>query len=101
MAKPTLMKFRHDNHKGIFHYVVYKDAFVALSEASTGKIDYINQHGAIDITFDIKEENYDILGVDVVTDKAYVQEVYDFMLESDNTYFKNGIEGLVVLKFHK
>ena len=101
MAKPTLMKFRHDDHKGIFHYVVYKDDFVALSEITTGKIDYIKQHGAIDITFDIKEENYDILGVDVITDEAYVKEVYDFMLETDNTYFKSGIAGLCVLRFHK
>ncbi len=101
MAKPTLVKFRHGNHKGIFHYVVFEGSFVSLSEVNTGKIDYIKEKKSLDITFDLKDENYDIMSVDVIEDMEYVQKVYDFMLQNDNTYFKNGIEGLCVLKFHK
>lgn len=101
MAKPQLIKFRHGNNKGIFHYVVFEDSFVSLSESNTGKIEYIKNKKALDITFDLQSETYDVMSVDVIEDREYVQKVYDFMLESDNTYFKNGIEGLCVLKFHK
>lgn len=101
MGKAQLVKFRHGNQKGIFHYVVFEDAFVALSEAKTSKIDYIKSKSALDISFDLQSETYDVMSVDVIEDKEYVQKVYDFMLEQDNTYFKNGIEGLCVLRFHK
>lgn len=101
MGKAQLVKFRHGNHKGVFHYVVFEDAFVALSEVNTGKIEYIKTTNALDISFDLQSETYDVMSVDVIEDKEYVQKVYDFMLSQDNTYFKSGIEGLCVLKFHK
>jgi len=100
MENQQLIRFRHEHHKGIFHYAVYNGAFVALSEINTSKIDYIKAHGALDITFD-DNEKYDIMGVDVIEDPKYVQEVYDFMLETDNAYFTDGIDNLCVLKFHK
>lgn len=100
METQKLIKFRHENKKGIFHYEVYNGEFVALSEINTSKIDYIKQHGALDIAFDESEE-YDIMAVDVIEDSAYIQQVYDFMLEKQNSYFTNGIEDLCVLKFHK
>ena len=101
MGKAQLIKFRHGSHKGIFHYVQYDNAFVALSEANTSKIEYIKKTNSLDITFDLQGETYDVMSVDVIEDESYIQEVYDFMLNTDNTYFKNGIEGLCVLKFHK
>ena len=101
MGKQDLIKFRHGNHKGIFHYAVYEGDFVALSELDTGKVTYIKDHGTLDITFDPKSETYDIMNIDVIEDKDYVQQVYDFMTEQDNNYFKNGIDNLCVLKFHK
>jgi len=101
MSKEQLIKFRHHNSKGIFHYTVYKGDFVALSEINTGKIDYIKSHGAIDLTFDIEKDIYDVMAVDVIEDKAYVQEVYDYMIATENAYFFDGIENLCVLKFHK
>ena len=89
-----LVKFRHNYHKGIFHYDVLDDYIVVLSQKDTGKIEYIRQHGTIDVTFKIEEEEYQIMGVDIIEDKEYVQKVYDH-------YFKDGIEGLCVLRFHK
>lgn len=96
-----LIKFRHGNHKGIFHYTVFEGDFVALSEVNTGKIDYIKEHGALDITFDLQSTAYDIMAVDVIEDPAYVKQVYDFMQASGNSYFNQGPSGLCVLKFHK
>ncbi|MBN2605524.1 MAG: hypothetical protein JXR62_06865 [Bacilli bacterium] len=101
MGKEQLIKFRHNSDKGIFHYTVYKGDFVALSEIKTGKIDYIKEHGAIDLTFDVDQDIYDVMAVDVIEDKAYVQEVYDYMIATENAYFVDGIEGLCVLRFHK
>lgn len=101
MGKAQLIKFRHGAQKGIFHYVVFEGDFVSLSEVKTSKIDYIKSHKSLDITFDLQSETYDVMSVDVIEDQDYVQKVYDFMLENDNTYFRNGIEGLCVLKFHK
>lgn len=96
-----LIKFRHENHKGIFHYTVFEGDFVALSELDTGKIEYIKEHKAIDITFDLQSTTYDVMGVDVIEDNEYVQKIYDYMQTTGNSYFNRGIEGLCVLKFHK
>jgi hypothetical protein len=96
-----LIKFRHDSHKGIFHYTVFEGEFVALSEIATKKIDYIKEHGAIDLTFDLHGTNYDIMAVDVIEDPEYVKRVYDYMQATENSYFNRGIEGLCVLRFHK
>jgi len=100
METNQLIKFRHANHKGIFHYVVFEGDFVALSEINTGKIDYIKAHGALDIAFDESEE-YDIMAVDIIEDPLYVQKVYDYMIQTNNAYFTEGISNLCVLKFHK
>jgi general stress protein 26 len=101
MGKEKLVKFRHENIKGIFHYDTFEGCFVVLSKIDSGKIDYIKEHGAIDITFDIEEENYDVMAAEIVEDKDYVQKVYDHFKETENAWFENGIEGLCVLKFHK
>lgn len=101
MNRNKFVKFRHENNKGIFHYEVFEGKFVVLAEAKSGKIAYIKEHGSIDITFDVEEENYDVLSVDIIEDKDYVQKVYDYMLKKENTYFKQGIDGLCVLRFHK
>ncbi len=101
MGKRDLIKFRHGSHKGIFHYTILDDAFVSLSELKTGKVEYIREHGTLDITFDPKSETYDNMAVDIVDDQEYVKKVYDVMLENENNYFKDGFDHLVVLKFHK
>ncbi len=101
MAKKDIIKFRHGNHKGMFHYTVFEGSFVALSEVKTGKVDYIKEHGSLDITFDLKSETYDNMAVDVIDDQELVKKVYDFMLANENNYFKDGFDHLVVLKFHK
>lgn len=100
MKMRKLIQFRHGNHKGVFHYTVYKGAFVALSEINTSKIDYIKEHGALDLKFE-DDVAYDVMAVDIIDDPSYVKEVYDYMLEHKNAYFTDGYEGLCVLKFHK
>jgi general stress protein 26 len=101
MEKQKFVKFRHNDHKGIFHYDVYNGDIVVLSKNNTSKIDYIKSHGAIDVTFIVEEEDYQVMGVDIINDPSYVQEVYDHFKNSENDYFKDGIDGLCVLKFHK
>ena len=90
-----LVKFRHGNYKGIFHYDVIDNAFVVLSRYHSSKIEYIKEHGAIDITFNVEEENYDVLSVDIIEDPAYVKKVYDHFLQHENAYFTDGIEVVV------
>jgi hypothetical protein len=96
-----LIKFRHGNNVGIFHYTVFEGDFVALSEIDTGKIAYIKEKGAIDLTFDMDSTTFDVMAVDVIEDPEYVKKVYDFMQKTENSYFNRGSEGLCVLKFHK
>jgi len=80
---------------------MFEGSFVALSEVQTQKVKYIKEHGAIDISFDLQSEHYDVMSADVIEDQEYVQKVYDHLIESGNAWFKDGIDGLCVLKFHK
>lgn len=100
MEKEKLIFFRHENQKGVFHYDLYEGEFVALSILNSGKMEYIKNHGALDLSF---EENgtFDVWAVDVIEDPEYVQNVYDHFEATGNSYFQNGIEGICVLKFHR
>ena len=101
MGKNELIKFRHGNHKGIFHYTTIDGDLLALSEVKSGKIEYIKEHGCLDITFNPGGETYDVMNVEIITDKDLVQRVFDKMLENNNNYFKDGFDELCVLKLHK
>ena len=100
MKKKGMVKFQGVESKGLMHYVVFEGDFVALSEVNTRKIDYVKVHGALDIAFN-ESEDYDIMAVDIIENPDYVQKVYDYMIQTNNAYFNNGIEHLCVLKFHK
>ena len=72
-----------------------------ISEFKTKKVSYINEHGKLNISFDVKSEGYDLVNVSVVTDEEYVNKVYTYMIETNNAYFKDGTDGLCVIKFEK
>lgn len=101
MNKKSLIKYTHGEEKGFMHYVVFENEAVVLSEIETKKIKYINENGTLNVTFNIDSDTYDVLAVKVVTDPVYVGKVYNYMLETNNAYFKDGYEGLCVMKFHK
>jgi hypothetical protein len=101
MNKKALIKYQHGNEKGLMHYVVYDGDVVVMSALKTKKVTYINEHGTLNITFDIDQSVLDTVTVSVVTDKDYVQAVYNYMIETNNAYFEDGTEDLCVLKFEK
>lgn len=101
MNKKALIKYQHGNQKGLMHYVVYDGDVVVMSALKTKKVSYINEHGTLDITFDIDQKELDTVNVTVETDEEYVKAVYNYMIETNNAYFEDGTEDLCVLKFHK
>lgn len=101
MNKKSLIKYYHGEEKGLMHYVIFERDVVVLSEKDTKKVTYINENGNLNVTFDADSENYDLLGVKVITDKEYVEKVYNYMIETNNAYFFDGFESLCVIKFDK
>jgi hypothetical protein len=101
MNKKSLVKYTHENSKGLLHYVIFESDVVVLSEVDTKKVAYIDKNGTLDVSFDIESEGYDLIDVTVIRDEDYVQRVYDYMIETNNAYFFNGIEGLCVIKFNR
>lgn len=101
MNDKSLVKFQHDNEKGLMHYVIYNGDVVVLSEYESKKVDYIEKNGFMDITFDVKSSSFSSTKVEVVTDKKYVKAVYDYMIETNNSYFTEGYDSLCVIKFEK
>ena len=101
MNKKALIKYQHGNEKGLMHYVVYDGDVVVMSALKTKKVSYINEHGTLDITFDIDQKELDTVNVTVETDEEYVKAVYNYMIETNNAYFADGTEDLCVLKIHK
>ena len=101
MNEKSLIKYRHDDDQGLKHYVVFEGDVVVLSAYESKKVSYIEKNGKLQITFDIKSKEYNEDKVGVVTDPTYVEKVYNYMIETNNAYFTNGIEGLCVIKFEK
>lgn len=101
MNKNALVKYRHDDDKGLMHYVVFNGDVVVMSKHESKKVAYIEQNGEMDVTFDITTNNFAPVKINVITDDEYVMSVYNYMLETNNAYFVDGTEGLCVLKFEK
>lgn len=101
MNKKSLIKYTHNNENGLMHYVIFEKEVVVLSAAESKKVDYINKHGELDITFDIKSKEFDRVKAEVITDPEYVKKVYTYMIETNNAYFVDGYDGLCVIKIYK
>lgn len=101
MNKKALIKYAHGNDKGLMHYVVFEGDVVVMSVHKSKKVAYVEEHGTLDITFKIDQKELDTVNVRVVTDKEYVQRVYNYMIETNNAYFEDGTEDLCVLVFEK
>lgn len=97
----SLFKYKHGEETGFMHYVVFEGEVVVLSQYDSLKVSHIEQNGELDVTFDVKEGNFGPVKSEVITDPEYVQKVYDYMIETNNSYFTDGIEGLCAIKFKK
>lgn len=97
----TALKFMHEEDKGVMHYVTFEGKLVGLSVHDSKKIAFIKSHGFLNIAFDLKDTEFYKVNVSIVTDEDYVRQVYQDMLQKDNTYFKEGMKGLCVLVFEK
>jgi len=101
MNKKALIKYTHGNDKGLMHYVVFEGDVVVMSVHKSKKVAYVEEHGTLNITFDIEQKEFDTVNVRVSSDKEYVQKVYKYMIETNNAYFEDGTEDLCVLVFQK
>ena len=97
----AIYKYTHDAETGFMHYVVFEGQVVVLSKSESLKVDFINENGYLEVTQDLKGTEYSKVNAKVVTDEVYVQKVYDYMIETNNSYFKDGIEGLCAIVFEK
>lgn len=99
--KKSIIKYKHGSEEGFMHYVVYDGQFVVLSQYKSNKIDYINEHGKIEITFDMKSDTFDPVKAEVITDSSYIHNVLHEMQKSENSYYREYEEGLCAIVIHK
>lgn len=97
----TALKFKYKNEKGVMHFVEFEGKLVGLSVLESQKVAYIQKHNNLDVTFDLKSKEFHLVKVTISTDEDYLTRVYNHMLEMENTYFKDGLQGLCVLVFEK
>ena len=71
MNKKSLIKYYHENETGLMHYVIFDGDVVVLSAQDSKKVDYINENGNLNITFDIKSDDYGVVDVKIINDKNY------------------------------
>ena len=101
MNKKSLIKYYHDDEHGLMHYVVFEGEVVVLSELESKKVDYIEKVGKLNVTFDITSDKFEVIDVSIIKEQEYVGKVYNYMLNTNNAYFKDGYESLCVIKFKK
>lgn len=97
----AIYKYTHGAETGFMHYVVFQGEVVVLSKEISLKVEHVDKYRYLDITQDLKGKDYEKVKARVERDKEYVQKVYDYMIETNNAYFKDGIEGLCAIVFEK
>lgn len=97
----AIYKYTHDGEVGYMHYVVFEGSVVVLSKEDSLKVDYIQKNGTIKVTADIKHNDYTEVKCRVENNPEFVQSVYNYMQETNNSYFNDGIVGLCALVFEK
>jgi hypothetical protein len=97
----AIYKYTHTGEVGYMHYVVFEGKVVVLSKLDSLKINFIEENGKLEVTANIKDNNYSEVKCKVERDLSYVQKVYDYMQETNNSYFNEGIEGLCAIIFEK
>jgi hypothetical protein len=95
----AIYKYKHDDEVGFMHYVVYKGKVVVLSRIDSLKIRYVQDNNHLYITANIKGVDYQKVSCKVLFDKGYVNDVYQYMIETNNVYFSDGIDGLCAIVF--
>ena len=73
----SLIKYRHGEDQGLMHYVVFDGEVVVLSAYESKKVTYIEENGNLNITFDVKSKDLELVKIELVTDMDYVKKVYD------------------------
>ena len=99
MNKKAIIKYKHKEELGFMHYVVFNGEVVVLSVEDSKKVSHIREHGNLDVTFFVDKHEYGPVEASVNNDPKYVEAVYNYMVETNNAYFKDGFEGLCAIKF--
>lgn len=99
--KKSIFKYKHDNQEGYMHYILLEGKMVVLSQYKTAKVDFIKEHGKIEITFDMSSDTFDPVKAEIITDSAYVHKVFNNMSEMGNSYYREFEEGLCAIIIHK
>lgn len=99
--KKLIIKYKHDKEEGFMHYVVYDEKFIVLSQFKSNKVEYINKHGKIEITFDLKSDIFDPVKAEVITDSSFIHKVLQKMKNVENSYYREYEEGLCAIIIHK
>ena len=68
MNNKALVKYRHDDEKGLMHYVIFNGEAVVMSRYDSKKIAHIEKNGELDVTFDITQNNFAPVKMTVETD---------------------------------
>ncbi len=99
--RKSLIKYRHGNEEGYMHYVIYEEKFIVLSQMKSNKVDYIKEHGKLEITFDMQSDTFDPVKAEIITDSSYIHRVLNEMKSNENSYFREYEEGLCAIIIHK
>lgn len=95
----AIYKYTHDNEVGYMHYVVYQGKVVVLSRIDSLKVGFIQNNHYLNITANIKGDEYQKVQCKVLMEQDYVNEVYQYMIETNNAYFTEGTDGLCAIIF--
>lgn len=99
MNKRCLIKLKHsDEQVDLMHYVVYKGDVVALTKENSNKVDFVEKKGTLNVSFNVDKQHFEELDVEIITDKSYVEEVFNYMIQVNNAYFTDSYDDLAVFK---
>lgn len=96
-----IFKFQFEGKEGFLSIVEKNNAYYALVQKDTPKIESIIKTHKLMIAFDIKNPVYQEVMAHVIFDQVLIKEVYDQLENEKNLYFKQLDDSLCVIEILK
>jgi hypothetical protein len=93
----NILKYAHGDETGFLTYEVVNGKIMTISHFKSKKVVFIEEHGKLDITHELKTTNYKTVEATLSTEPKLLEYVFQKLKATGNEYFQELKEDMCVI----